>query len=189
MKNTPQSSQTLPLAKLRRSDVWPTASRARARRPSSWPASRGRVARATSAGSGRSVSTLSDRTPSTTAGSPSTRNSHCQPLRPRRPSSFSSASDTGAPTITATGRRHHEERAGPGAVAWRGSSRSDRGSSPGRSRPRRCRAATRAAMNDRTSVMNIVAIETKPQPIMMRAIQRRAPTRSRMRLLGISNRQ
>jgi hypothetical protein len=37
--------------------------------------------------------------------------------------------------------------------------------------------------------MNIVAIETRPQPIMMRAIHRLAPTRSRIRLLGTSNRQ
>jgi len=32
-------------------------------------------------------------------------------------------------------------------------------------------------------------VETMPQEIMMRAIQRRAPTRSRIRLLGISKRQ
>ena len=44
-------------------------------------------------------------------------------------------------------------------------------------------------MNDQTSVMNMVAIDTRPQTIMIRAIQRRAPTRSRIRLLGISNRQ
>ena len=37
--------------------------------------------------------------------------------------------------------------------------------------------------------MTQVAIETSPQPIMMRAIQSRAPTRSMIRLLGISNRQ
>jgi hypothetical protein len=38
-------------------------------------------------------------------------------------------------------------------------------------------------------VTNIIAIDTTPQPIMMRAIHRRAPTRSRIKLLGISNRQ
>ena len=44
-------------------------------------------------------------------------------------------------------------------------------------------------MNDHASVTSIVPIETTPQPIRIRAIQRRAPTRSRSRLLGISNRQ
>ena len=39
-------------------------------------------------------------------------------------------------------------------------------------------------MNDRTSVTSAVPIDTTPQPIRMRAIQRRAPTRSRIRLLG-----
>ena len=59
------------------------------------------------------------------------------------------------------------------------------GKNPASARPR----TTRAIMNDVTSLMNIVAIDTMPQTIMMRAIQRRAPTRSRIRLLGISNTQ
>ena len=53
--------------------------------------------------SGRSVRYHSAITPRITAGNPSTRKSHCQPRRPSAPSSASSASDTGAPTITATG--------------------------------------------------------------------------------------
>ena len=48
---------------------------------------------------------------------------------------------------------------------------------------------TRAALNVHSPVTNIMPMETSPQPIMMRAIQRRAPTRSRTRLLGISKRQ
>ena len=44
-------------------------------------------------------------------------------------------------------------------------------------------------MNDQTSEMNMVAIDTIPHPMRIRAIHRRAPTRSRIRLLGISNRQ
>jgi hypothetical protein len=38
-------------------------------------------------------------------------------------------------------------------------------------------------------VTNIISAEITPQLIMMRAIQRRAPTRCRIRLLGTSNRK
>ena len=38
-------------------------------------------------------------------------------------------------------------------------------------------------------LVNANAPETKPQLTMMRAIQRRAPTRSRIRLLGTSKRK
>ena len=50
-------------------------------------------------------------------------------------------------------------------------------------------SSVRAAMNDQTSATSMVAVETRPQLIMIRAIQRRAPTFSSRRLLGISKRQ
>ena len=85
------------------------------------------------------------------------RNSHCQPWRPRSPSSFSSASDSGRADDHRDRGGHHEERAGPGAV---------RGRDPVgqvEDHPREeagfgdARGARATAMNDRTSVMNIVA--------------------------------
>ena len=60
---------------------------------------------------------------------------------------------------------------------------------PGKNPASAIPSSARAAMNDQTSVTNMVAIDTSPHPIRIRAIQRRAPTRSRSRLLGISNRQ
>ncbi len=59
------------------------------------------------------------------------------------------------------------------------------GNSPASAMPR----ITRAAMKPVPLRTNMVAIETTPQPIMIRAIHRRAPTRSMIRLLGTSNRQ
>ena len=52
---------------------------------------------------GRSVSVNSTTMPKTTAGTPSTRNSHCQPARPSVPLSPSSSPPSGAPTMLAIG--------------------------------------------------------------------------------------
>ncbi len=93
----------LGLAKPRLREVWPAAWRT-ARSSAIVRTSQSRSsADSQRASSGRSVSTTSARRPSTTAGSPSTRKSHCHPRSPSVPLSFSSAWESGAPMMTATG--------------------------------------------------------------------------------------
>jgi hypothetical protein len=59
------------------------------------------------------------------------------------------------------------------------------GKKPASAAPRRKRTALKLKGPD----ANVVAIETRPHTIAMRAIQKRAPTLASARLLGTSNRK
>ncbi len=114
------SSQTRPLRRLRADrDVAGLAAAAPARRSSSRPATRGRPAAASRPAPGRSVSTRSARTPRITAGSPSSRNSHCQPRSPSDAVHAQQRFRHRRADDHRDRRRHHEQRIRAGALGRR----------------------------------------------------------------------
>ena len=58
---------------------------------------------------------------------------------------------------------------------------------PGKNPASATPSRNRNTLNILASATNMVAAETRPQVIMIRAIQRRAPNLASMMLLGISN--
>ena len=68
---------------------------------------------------GLSASMIRQITPRTQAGSPSKRNIHCQPARPRNPSSCRSPAEIGPPTSEESGVAAINERQHAGAVLGR----------------------------------------------------------------------
>ena len=142
MNSTPQSSHTRPLAKLAHDRV-PDRLRDAPARPPSSAASQLAVVRRQPRRLSRADRSArgSASTPSTTAGSPSIRNSHCQPCRPSLPSSLEQRLRHRPADDHRDRRGHHEQGAGPGALGGRNPVRQVQTPCPGRTLPRRSRAA------------------------------------------------
>ena len=152
--------------------------------PAGSPSPRAQPGRALAGRSGRNHNTA---TPSSTDGTPSSRNIHCQPCS--APSKPSSQPDSGPPITLAAGTAARNRAMNRARVACGkpvGHIEDHAGIKPGlRQRP-----AESAAHKRRTrSVTKAVAIETRPQVSMMRHIQTRAPTFSSIRLEGTSKRK
>ena len=136
---------------------------------------------------GRSVRKPRTTKPSRTAGIASSKNIHCQPLRPK-PSSFQQgAGDRSRDEAGDRSRSHKERNAAP--VTRREPVGEIKDNPRERSRLRQRRAGSAKHRNCSGPITKANSTEMMPQVIMTRAIQRRAPKRSRIRLLGTSKRK